>query len=170
MQALLQDVLDPAIVQLGVQQAGLPRRFAGLPVGDQIEVLDHAVHAEMQRARHVLVENQQLGDAIGGNDIAIDLAIHLKSRNRTQQRSPFIEIGGAFVVMRAQHVVFDVEDARRVVGPLQQGADTDEIVGLVLQQRAQRGATRQRRAHLDPLEKVADAGAPDLLETFLARL
>jgi hypothetical protein len=40
-------------------------------------------------------------------------------------------------------VVFHVEDARRVVGPFQEGAEADEVHRLVLQHGAERDAARQ---------------------------
>ena len=45
-----------------------------------------------------------------------------------------------------------VEQARRVVGTLQEAADAQEVERLVLQHRSHRDAARQVRAELDPLE------------------
>ena len=58
----------------------------------------------------------------------------------------------------------DVEQARRVVGALEEAADAQEMERLVLQHRADGDAARQVRAELDPLERLARA----LLERVVA--
>ncbi len=55
-------------------------------------------------------------------------------------------------------MVFDVEDARRVVGPLQKSPQTDEVHGIVAQHGAQGDAAREMGAKFHPFEKAAGVG------------
>jgi hypothetical protein len=48
-----------------------------------------------------------------------------------------------------------VQQPRGVVGPLQEGAEAQEVQGLVLQHGAHGHTARQVRAELDPLEELA---------------
>ena len=121
-----------------MEQTHLALGFAGMAVGDQIERLDHPVHAEMQRARHVVTQNEQLGHPLRRDDVTIDLAVNLESRHGTEQRPPLVKISRALITLRPQHVVLHVKNPRRVVGPLKQGTEPDEVVSLVLQQGAER--------------------------------
>ena len=116
----------------------------------------------MQRPRHVVAQDQQLGDAPRRDHVAVDLAVRLEAGHRLQQRRPLVVVDGAADVgrRRQQDVVLGVEDARGVVGALEVGAEPDEVVGLVAQHRAERHAAEQVRAHLHPVEELRHAAAP----------
>ena len=172
MQAGGEDFLAACVAQLAVQLAGQALRFAGVAVGEQFEFLEHVAHAEQQRARHRRMQHEQLGDALGRDGgSAIDLAIDLEGRHRTQQRAPLVEVGdGVFAAARFHDVELGVEDARGVVGALQLRAEADEVVALVLQQRAEDGTAKQRGAHLHPVEEFRRAVVHALLVALRAQV
>ena len=56
-------------------------------VAEALERLVDEVHAAVQRARHVVAQDQELGDAPRRDDVAVDLAVGLEARHRAQQRA-----------------------------------------------------------------------------------
>ena len=97
----LDDVVGAAVVQLGVQ---LARRRARSRVelssqSDSQRLVDE-VHAGMQRARHVVAQDQELGHAARRDDVAVDLAVGLEAGHRAQQRAPLVVVDRAADVGR----------------------------------------------------------------------
>ena len=76
-------------------------------------------------------------------------------RHRAQDGGPLhvVDLAADHLVVRQQHVVFDVEDARGVVGALEEGAELVEVEGVVAQDGVEQRAAEQRRALLDPVEQ-----------------
>ena len=68
------------------------QRVARLLVGDVLQVRHDLVHARGERARHVGAQDQQLGDLLGPDHVAVDLAVDLEARHRAQHRRPVIEV------------------------------------------------------------------------------
>src|SRR5678816_92245 len=87
-----QDLVDPAVLEVGLEASGHSQRVLRLLVGDALQVEQDLVHAGGEGARHVGPQDQQLGDALGADDVAVDLAIDLEPRDRTQDRRPVIEV------------------------------------------------------------------------------
>ena len=108
-----------------------------------------------QRARHLPVEDQIVGDLPGLVAVPVDPAIAAVGRDRAQDRRPLraVDLAADQLAVRQQDVVFDVEDARGVVGALQEGAELVEVEGVVAQDGIEERAAEQRRALLDPVEE-----------------
>ena len=161
-QAQLDDLVGLAVVQPGVQLPRLPLDLARVVVAEQLQRLEDEVHARMQRSRHVVAQDQQLGHAPRRDHVAVDLAIRLEARHRAQQRAPLVIVDRAADVGGGgqQGVVLDVENARGVVGALDVRAQADEVVRLVAKHGSEGYAAKEVRAHLDPVEKLRDAGRP----------
>lgn len=66
MQARGQNLIDAATQQFAVQPTRSAQALAALPVGDQIQVRDHAVHARGQRARHGRAQDRQFSHLVRG--------------------------------------------------------------------------------------------------------
>src|SRR6266446_4159385 len=69
----LDDIVGLAVVQPRVQLARRALDFPAVVVAQRLERLVDEVHARMQRAWHVLAENEQLGDPARRNHVAVDL-------------------------------------------------------------------------------------------------
>ena len=72
--------------------------------------------------------------------------------------------------LRQKHVIFHVEDARGVVGALDEGAEADEAEGVVMQHGAEHDAAEEMRALLHPIEEIAVAPALQPLEIEILHL
>ena len=165
MQAAVQDVLDATVLQFRAQHAGAPLGFGRALVGDTRQVVGHRAHRGQQRSRHVAVQDQQFGHAVGGDDVAIYLAVNLQAGHRAEQRRPAVELalqrrragslGSAIVAVGPAFMELHVQHARGVVGAFQVHADAQEVQGLVLQHGADGDAARQVRTELDPFEELA---------------
>ena len=83
-QSMLEDIFDSAIVQSGMQHARSPLGFAGLPIRDSVQQGMDFVQTVMQRARHVVAQNEQFRDTPGRDLIAINFAVDLECRDRPQ--------------------------------------------------------------------------------------
>ncbi|MNS52925.1 hypothetical protein D3C72_856640 [compost metagenome] len=165
-QAAIQDVFDAAELQLGAQHARAPLGFGRALVRHARQVLGYRAHRRQQRTRHVGVQDQQLGHAVGRDDVAIHLAVDLKPGHRTQQRRPAIELAlqrggaGGFATglhraVAAAFVELHVQHAGGVVRAFQMHADAQEVQRLVFEHGADGDATRQVRAELHPFEEFA---------------
>ena len=126
----------------------------------------------MQRARHVGAQDEQFGDAPGIDRVVIDAAIGAEGADRAQQRAPLviIDIAADLLGLGQQHMIFDVEDARGVVGALDEGAEPDEAEGVVMQHGAEHHAAEQMRALLHPIEEIAIAPAREPGEVEILHL
>ena len=160
MQAGRQYLVDAPVLEFGAQLAGTALGFAVGVTGHHGEVAHHLVQAGVQGARHVRAQDQQLGDTLRLDHVSVDLAVDLEARDAAQDRAPMVEVvllvlfaGGAEEVA-LDRMELHVDQARRVVGPLQEGAQAHEIQGFVHQHGADRDAARQVRAELDPLEEL----------------
>ena len=65
-----------------------------------------------------------------------------------------VDLAADRLVARQQDEVFHVEDAGRVVGALDEGAELAEVVGVVAQDRAEQRAAEERRVLADPVEQL----------------
>ena len=161
MQTGAKDPVDPAMFEPRISLAGEVPAFQLLLAGKLVERADEVVVTMVQRARHVLAQNEQLGDAPGIDGVAIDIAVGAKSPDRTQQSAPLIVVDQTsdLFALRQKHVIFHVEDARGVVGALDEGAEADEAEGVVMQHGAKHHAAEEMRALFHPIEEIAIAPA-----------
>src|SRR5208282_2890608 len=131
MQAALEDLLNLAVAQPRMGLARQSVAFAALAIGiaDRIELARDLVVATEERARHLGPEDQQLGDQPGLEPLLIDPMIAPERRDRLQDRLPLVIVERAAhaFVLRQQHVIFDVEDARGVVAAFDESAKAREI-------------------------------------------
>ena len=67
-------------------------------------------------------------------------------------------------------MILHVEDARGVVGALDEGAEADEAEGVVMQHGAKHDAAEEMRALLHPVEEIAIAPALQPLEVEILHL
>ena len=72
------NVVDALVLQIGAQFASQPLGFGALVIAHRMQQVDHFIHAGCQRARHVGAQDQQIGDPLGRDRIAVDLAVHLE--------------------------------------------------------------------------------------------
>src|SRR6476469_2212305 len=79
MQTGAKDPVDAAIFEPRISLAGEVPAFQLLLAGKLVERADEGVIAMVQRARHVLAQDEQLGDAPGVDGIAIDVAVARKA-------------------------------------------------------------------------------------------
>ena len=82
-----------------------------------------------------------------------------------KQRRPLVVVERAADVVdrRQQDVVFHVQDARGVVGALEEGAQAREVERLAAHDGAVGDAAKQMRAVLHPVEELGGAGAGDAM-------
>ena len=156
-QARLEDGVHVAVGQAAQDVAR--QRLRAVDGAVEVAELDQRQHdllvAGAQRARHLPVEDQIVGDAPGLVAVLVDPAVAAVGRDRAQDRRPLhaVDLAADDLVVGQQHVVFHVEDARGVVGPLQEGAELVEVEGVVAQDGVEQRAAEQRRARLDPVEQ-----------------
>ena len=156
-QAGLENLVHAAVLQPGADAAGLALRRAlpAVVAGDAVEVLHQILVAACERARHLLVEDEQVGDQPGLEALAIDPVIGGERRDRAQDARPLVIVERAadMLVGRQQQVIFHVEDARGVVGALHVDADPREPVGVVAQHGAVGRAVEAQRGFLHPAQE-----------------
>ena len=157
-QALLEDLLHAAVLKPGADRAGLPLRRALAAIGlrDVVEVLHQIAVAARERARHLVLEDEQVGDQPRLDALPVDPVIGGQRRDRAQDRRPLeiVERAADAFVGRQQQVEFDVEDARGVVGALLVEAEPREPVGVVAQHGAVGAAVEAQRGFLHPAQEA----------------
>ena len=111
-------------------------------------MLLHPLAAEGQATRKLAIEDQKFGDLQRADLRPVKPAIGAVRRHRTQDRFPLHIVDRAADMRdrRQQQIIFDVEDARDVVGALEEGAELRELKAVVAQHRPV-----QRPAHLPVL-------------------
>ena len=162
------DLLDIAVVEFRPQppQPLLGRRAerARPAARDRQQRILGAEQAKVHRAGEVAVENQELGH-LGRRGAAVPLAIHLQGTDALQQGNPLVRVDRRAHVGRAgqQQVVFDVEDPRGLVGPLDRHRQPAEVPGLAPRHRRFGHAFQQRPAQLDLAEELERRGQDALV-------
>ncbi len=145
-------------------------QLARQPLGGPVLALD-AVHrlrdlveAGGERARHALLEDQQLRHLDRQDLVAVQAAVGFIGRHRAQQRGPLVVVERAADVLHRgqQHVVLHVEDARGVVGALEEGAEAREVEGLAAHDGAVGDAAVEVAAVLHPVEELRRPGAGEV--------
>ena len=125
-QAALENLLHSAVLDPCADGAGLPlrRSLAAIGASDVIEVLHHITVAARERARHLVLEDEQVRDQPGLHALPINPMVGGERRDRAQDRRPLeiVEWAADALVRRQQQVIFHVEDARGVVGALEDAA------------------------------------------------
>jgi len=78
--------------------------------------------------------DQKLRDLPGRDLPNINLAVSLKRAARFQDRHPLdgIDVAADFFSRRQEEMIFDVENARGVVGPFDKSSDANEIPTLAM--------------------------------------
>ena len=152
--------------------AGEPLRGLVVLALDARERLVDLLEARGERARHAPVEDQELGDVDRPDLVAVDRAVGLEARHRSQQRRPLVVVERAADVFHArqQDVVFHVEDARGVVGALDERAEAREVERFAAHDRAVGDAAEEVRALLHPVEEARRLRPDDALALERAHL
>ena len=155
---LLENLLHAAVLEPGADGArlALGRALAAIGAGDVVEIEHEVLVAARERARHLVPQDQQVGDQPRLDALAIDPVIGGERRHRAQDRRPLeiIERAADPLVRRQQHVILHVEDARGVVGALHVDAEAGEPVGVVAQHGAVGGAVEAQRGFLHPAQEA----------------
>ena len=89
-QSGLENLFDTAVLQAGAHGARLTLgvALAAIGIGDAIEILHEILVTARQRARHLVLEHEQVGDEPRLDVLAIDPVIGGQRRHRTQDRGP----------------------------------------------------------------------------------
>ncbi len=162
MQPALEDLVHAAVLEalVGIEGhlvAGIALLIERLQTGQcQVDPLI----AEHQRARHFLAQDEELGDQPWPVvAVAVEPAVGAVRRDRAQDLCPLlhVEIAAHVGGLGQEDEVLHVEDARRVVGALDEVSDLAEIVGVVAQHGAEQGATERHHPLLDPLQELRQA-------------
>ena len=134
---MLENVIHVAVLEAVADAAGVALRGALAAIGDAdlVEIAHEVAVAARQRARQRVVEDEEVSDQPGFQRLAIDPVIGRQRRHRAQDRGPLVVIQRAadMFLLRQQHVILHVENARGVVGALQVQAEPREPVGVVAQ-------------------------------------
>ena len=162
----LEDLVHAGCSRAACEPARAWRCAGALPaVGarDVVEMLDEVRVAARERARHLVVEDQQVGDQPRLQALAIDPVIGGERRDRAQDRGPLeiVERPADMLLRRQQQVILHVEDARGVVGALLEHAEAREPVGVVAQHGAVGRAVEAQRAFLHPAQERRELLARD---------
>src|SRR6185369_14048394 len=123
------DLVDAAEIEARVNLAGEALAFARPRAAERRERVQHLLEAIEQRAPHIGVEDQELGDLLRIDRVAKSLAIGAERADRAQQRAPLelVDRLAVHALLGQELVILDVEDARRVVAALHEGAEADEV-------------------------------------------
>ena len=148
-------VLQPRADAAGL---ALRRPLPAVGAGDAVEILHQVLVAARERPRHLLVQDQQVGDQPRLEALAIDPVIGGERRDRAQDRRPLeiVERPADVLMRRQQQVIFHVEDARGVVGALHVDAEPREPVGVVAQHGPVGRAVEAQRRFLHPAQEARE--------------
>ena len=93
----------------------------------------------------------------------MEAAVSLQRAGGSQDRLPLGRVDGPAHIRdaRKQDVVLDVEDARGLVGPLEELAEIDELVSLVSREGGSCKALEEMGVSLDLLVELVGAALPD---------
>src|SRR5690606_6460899 len=165
MQPLPEDILDLAESEPRINLPRDPVTFVALPVflTQPVETFLDFCGATDERARHLLAHDEELGNQPGLQALAIDSVVTAISGNGPQDGRPLVIVDAAadFGMFGQQHVIFHVENARRIVASLDEGAEPREVVAVTPQHGGNRAAGEEQRAILHPVEKTVKAAASD---------
>ena len=157
-EAALENLGHARTLEPGVHCPRLALGDAASPVfaGERIERAVDALVAGDERARHCRLQDQEVGDQPRLDPVAIDPMIGGRSGDRAQDRHPLeiIERSADGLRRGQEQMIFDVEQARRVVGALDEYAEPVEPVGVVAQHRAVARAVEIERRLLDIVEEA----------------
>src|ERR1700733_3796834 len=157
-QSALENLGHAGALKLGVHCPRLALGDAAVPIvaGERVERAVDALVAGDKRARHRRLQDQEVGDQPRLHPTAIDPVVGGRRPNRAQDRPPLeiVERAADCFRRRQEQMIFDVEQARRVVGPLNEDAEPVEPIGVVAQHRAIAGAVEIERRLLDVVEKA----------------
>src|SRR5581483_3573800 len=107
-QAALKNAVHAAVLQARADAARLAlcRALPAINRGDRIEIAHDGFVAGRQRARHLVLEDQEVGDEPGLDAVAIDPVIGGVRRDRAQDRRPLeiIERTTDALILRQQQV------------------------------------------------------------------
>ena len=118
---------------------------AGGSPGDSMQRSESLVQAVMNRARKLAVKQQKFGN-LGRGDAMKALAVHLQGAGGLEHRRPLgVVVGGSDILhFRQEDEVFDVEDARGFVRPLQELPQTCEMPAFPVGKSARRPKPAKR--------------------------
>src|SRR3984885_3319843 len=157
-QSALENLGHAGALKLGVHCPRLALGDAAAPIvaGERVGGAVEPLVAGDERARHRRLPDQEVGHQPRLPPIAIDPVVGGGRRNRAQDRHPLeiVERAADRFRRRQEQMIFDVEQARRVVGPLDEDAKPVEPIGLVAQHRAVARAVEIERGLLHIIEKA----------------
>src|SRR5690349_21352775 len=123
MDAVLEDIVHMAVFKPVADAAGVALGGALAAIGDAdlVEIAHEVAVATRERPRQRVVEDQEVGDQPRFQGLAVDPVISRQRRYRAQDRGPLVVVQRAadMFLLRQQHVILHVENARGVVGALQ---------------------------------------------------
>ena len=102
-QSGLEDFLDATVLQPSPDRTRLALRvaLAAIGAGDAVEILHKVLVAARKRARHFVLEHEQIGDQPGLDVLAIDPVIGGERRDRAQDRRPLVIVERAADLFRS---------------------------------------------------------------------
>src|ERR1700733_7154751 len=124
--------------------------------GERVERAVDALVAGDERARHRLLQDQEVGDQPRLHPVAIDPVIGGGGRDRAQDGDPLeiVERTADRFRRGQEQMIFDVEQPRRIVRPLDEDAEAVEPVAFVAQHRAVARTVEIERGLLHVIEKA----------------
>src|SRR5262245_5852743 len=88
--SLLENLLHAAVLEPGAHGAGLAlgRTLAAIGAGDVVEIEHEVLVAARERARHLIAQDEEIGDQPGLDALAVDPVVGGERRDRAQDRRP----------------------------------------------------------------------------------
>ena len=128
--------------------------MAELPAGDLVERGACVRHTEVHGAWEVGVKDQEVRHRTR-HDPPESFAVHVQGAGRFQQCRPLqhIECGPDAGFVRQQDKILHIEDARGLVGPLDQSTDASEAPGFAVRHRGIVDPDDLVAAAFDPLQE-----------------
>ena len=157
-QAARDHVLGLRVRQLGPQLAqpllGRIAEAARVRAGNRVQRFVGPRQAVQHGPRKLAVEHQEIHHVHRRNP-AVPLAIHFQRAGRPQQGQPLdvVERRADVGQLGQQDEVLHVENARRLVGPLEHAAQLAEVPGLAVRHRGVGDAQELLAGNVHPLEK-----------------
>src|SRR5258706_9806163 len=150
----LQDAIHASEAEPSVQ---LPREtltFEIAVLAQVIEVLECLLCAKTKAARHLAAQDQELGHAVGVDDIAKDLVVRTKCAHRAKDGAPSIVSLPGPGLGSGQALVPGSEQPRSVVCSLEKRSEKHEVKRIVVQGRAVGDALEEVGTLYDPYAKL----------------
>ena len=134
-QANLENLFCGRILQPCQDAVSVPLRRALTAVGfaDAIQEMHYILVTGNERTRHFRFEDQEIRHEPGPYVLAVNPMIGRVRRDRTQDRGPLeiIQRTAHPLRLRKKNVIFHVENARRIIRPLDIKTEPREPIGVI---------------------------------------